>query len=184
MHKLKAYWQRLRQLQCRISTATNCWQLAAAARPAGRRRRGENHRVRRQASLIFHPPNCDCSYREGRYLLRTNLSADDGPVSGAATCSWCLWRKPSAPSKAIWACAFPSTITPERLKRTCWRPGLLFYITLRQRLKALAGGLMPRVVFENRPPCTRTCACPRPTLPRTAPGAPHRTKPTSPCWHG
>ena len=89
--------------------------------------------------------------REGRYLLRTNLSADN-------------------PGQ-IWRCYMQLVFVEEAFRTVKGDLGLrpiyhhkpgridahlfvafLAYclsITLRQRLKALAGGLMPRVVFEK-----------------------------------
>src|ERR1039457_2214868 len=89
--------------------------------------------------------------REGRYLLRSNLSADNPEL--------------------LWRCYLQLVVVEEAFRTLKGDLGLrpiyhhktgrieahlfvafLAYclsITLRQRLKALAGGLMPRVVFEK-----------------------------------
>jgi len=67
---------------------------------------------------------------------------------------------------------------PERIEAHLFVAFLAYClsITLRQRLKALAGGLMPRVVFEKL--ATLQLLDVRVPTPTTgvAPGAPHRTE--------
>jgi hypothetical protein len=89
--------------------------------------------------------------REGRYLLRTNLSADNPELlwrcymqrvfveEAFRTLKGDLGLRPIYHSK------------PQRIEAHLFVAFLAscLSITLRPRLKALAGGLMPRVVFEK-----------------------------------
>ena len=89
--------------------------------------------------------------REGRYLLRTNLSADHPEVR------WRCYLQLVFVEEAFRTLKGDLGLRPiyhhqaERIAAH-WFVAFLAYclsITLRQRLKALAGGLMPRVVFEK-----------------------------------
>jgi transposase len=155
-HKLKTLWQRLGEIQQQGLTRDQRLQKLGAARDrAGRVAAGlVQFAVSAEGKLTFaldrkklRTVRC----REGRYLLRTNLSADNPEL--------------------VWRCYMQLVFVEEAFRtlkgdlnlRPIYhhKPGrieahlfvaFLAYclaITLRQRLKALAGGLMPRVVFEK-----------------------------------
>ena len=155
---LKKYWKRLGELT-RLKNArraTNCCSKSARPRRRPARRRGLVDAVtchRRACSRISSiATSCASSRRrEGRYLLRTNLTADDPERSGAAICNWCLWRRRSARSKATWRCGRCIIKSRTAIEAHLFIAFLAYClaITLRQQLRGLAGGLMPRVVFEK-----------------------------------
>jgi transposase len=154
--KLKALWLRLKEIQQQDLTRDQRLEKLGGARDrAGRAVAGlVKTTVATEGQLTFTLDRAKLRavrHREGRYLLRTNLSADNPEL---------LWR------------CYMQLVFVEEAFRTLkgdlgWRPiyhhkadrieahlfvAFLAYclsITLRQRLKALAGGLMPRVVFEK-----------------------------------
>jgi hypothetical protein len=89
--------------------------------------------------------------REGRYLLRTNLSAADPAVV------WRCYMQLVAVEEAFRTLKGDLGLRPifhrkaERIEAHLFVAFLAYCLstTLRQRLRALAGGLMPRVVFEK-----------------------------------
>ena len=89
--------------------------------------------------------------REGRYLLRTNLSADNPELL------WRCYMQLVFVEEAFRTLKGDLGLRPiyhhkaERIQAHLFVAFLAYClnITLRQRLKALAGGLMPRVVFEK-----------------------------------
>lgn len=89
--------------------------------------------------------------REGRYLLRTNLSADNPELL------WRCYMQLVFVEEAFRTLKGDLGLRPiyhhkaERIEAHLFVAFLAYClnITLRQRLKALAGGLMPRVVFEK-----------------------------------
>ena len=154
--KLKALWERLGQLQKQELTRDQRLQKLGAARDRAGRLAASlvNVNVAADGALTFtldRPKLRAVRQREGRYLLRTNLSADN--------------------PEQIWRCYMQLVFVeeafrtlkgdlnlrpiyhhkPERIEAHLFVAFLAYClsITLRQRLKALAGGLMPRVVFEK-----------------------------------
>jgi hypothetical protein len=89
--------------------------------------------------------------REGRYLLRTNLRADDPELL------WRCYMQLVFVEEAFRTLKGDLGLRPiyhhraDRIEAHLFVAFLAYClsITLRQRLKALAGGLMPRVVFEK-----------------------------------
>jgi len=89
--------------------------------------------------------------REGRYLLRTNLSADNPELL------WRCYMQLVFVEEAFRTLKGDLGLRPiyhhksERIEAHLFVAFLAYClsITLRQRLKALAGGLMPRVIFEK-----------------------------------
>jgi transposase len=154
--RLRALWKRLGEIQAQDLTRDERLEKIGAARDrAGRAAAGLiETTVSAEGRLSFRLDRSrlrSTRRREGRYLLRTNLDANDPEL---------LWR------------CYMQLVFVEEAFRTlkgdlCVRPiyhqhierveahlfvAFLAYglsITLRQRLKALAGGLMPRVVFEK-----------------------------------
>jgi hypothetical protein len=154
--KLKAYWHRLGQLQRQaLSRDAVLEKLGAARARAGRVVAGlVKVTVSPAGNLTFVLDRAKLRTvrgREGRYLLRTNLSADDPEL---------LWR---CYMQLVFVEEAFRTLKGDLGLRPIYhhKPGriaahlfvaFLAYclsITLRQRLRTLAGGLMPRVVFEK-----------------------------------
>jgi transposase len=154
--KLKALWQRLHEIQTQDLTRDQRLEKLGGARArAGRAVAGlVRATVAAEGKLTFQLDRQKLRavrQREGRYLLRTNLSADN--------------------PERLWRCYLQLVFVEEAFRTLKGDLGLrpiyhqksgrieahlfvafLAYclsITLRQRLKALAGGLMPRVVFEK-----------------------------------
>ena len=151
--KLQTLWSRLHELQQQDLTRDQRLEKLGAARDrAGRAVAGlVKTAVDAAGKLTFSLDRNKLRAvrnREGRYLLRTNLTPTIRSCYGVVTCSWCrafrtlkgdLGLRPIYHHKA------------ERIEAHLFVAFLAYClnITLRQRLKALAGGLMPRVVFEK-----------------------------------
>ncbi len=154
--KLKRYWQRLHQLRQQDLTRDQLLEKLGAARDRAGRVAASlvNVTVSAAGQLTFTLDRAKLRTvrgREGRYLLRTNLGADD--------------------PERLWRCYMQLVFVEEAFRTLKGDLGLrpIFHhradrieahlfvaflayclsITLRQRLKALAGGLMPRAVFEK-----------------------------------
>ena len=154
--KLKAYWQRLHQLQTQALTRDERLQkLGAAQDRAGRAAAGlVAATVSAQGELTFtlnRKKLRTLCKREGRYLLRTNLSADNPELL------WRCYMQLVFVEEAFRTLKGDLNLRPiyhykaQRIEAHLFVAFLAYClsITLRQRLKALAGGLMPRVVFEK-----------------------------------
>jgi hypothetical protein len=89
--------------------------------------------------------------REGRYLLRTNLSADNPELLWRCYMQLAFVEEAFRTLKGDLGLRPIYHQKPERIEAHLFVAFLAYClsITLRQRLKALAGGLMPRVVFEK-----------------------------------
>lgn len=89
--------------------------------------------------------------REGRYLLRTNLSADHPELLWRCYMQLVFVEEAFRTLKGDLGLRPIYHYKPERIEAHLFVAFLAYClsITLRQRLKALAGGLMPRVVFEK-----------------------------------
>ena len=154
--RLKAYWRRLGQLrQQDLSRDALLEKLGAARARAGRVVTGlVKVTVSPEGKLTWALDRVKLRTvrsREGRYLLRTNRSAEDPEL---------LWR---CYMQLVWVEEAFRTLkgdlglrpiyhhTPARIEAHLFVAFLAYClsITLRQRLRALAGGLMPRVVFEK-----------------------------------
>jgi len=154
--KLKRLWQRLRELQEQDLTRDQLLEKLGAAR--GRAGRGAaglvNTTVAAEGKLTFSLDRKKLRTvrsREGRYLLRTNLSADNPELL------WRCYMQLVFVEEAFRTLKGDLGLRPiyhhkaERIEAHLFVAFLAYClsITLRQRLKALAGGLMPRVVFEK-----------------------------------
>ena len=153
---LKALWQRLREIQTQQLTRDQRLEKLGGARDRAGRAVAAlvKTSVDAEGKLTFtldRQKLRSVRRREGRYLLRTNLSADN--------------------PERLWRCYMQLVFVEEAFRTLKGDLGLrpvyhhkagrieahlfvafLAYclsITLRQRLKALAGGLMPRVVLEK-----------------------------------
>ena len=89
--------------------------------------------------------------REGRYLLRTNLGADDPELLWRCYMQLVFVEEAFRTLKGDLQLRPIYHQRPDRIEAHLFVAFLAYClsITLRQRLKALAGGLMPRVVFEK-----------------------------------
>jgi len=154
--KLQALWQRLQEIQQQDLTRDQRLEKLGGARDRAGRAVAAlvPTTVDAEGKLTFTLDRAKLRTvrsREGRYLLRTNLIADNPEL--------------------LWRCYMQLVFVEEAFRTLKGDLGLrpiyhhkagrieahlfvafLAYclsITLRQRLKALAGGLMPRVVFEK-----------------------------------
>jgi hypothetical protein len=89
--------------------------------------------------------------REGRYLLRTNLAADDPELIWRCYMQLVLVEEAFRTLKGDLGLRPIYHHNPERIEAHLFIAFLAYClaITLRQHLRAAAGGLMPRVVFEK-----------------------------------
>ena len=154
--KLKSHWQRLHELQEQDLTRDELLgKLGAARDRAGRLVAGlVKTNVSAEGQLTFKLDRArlrTARNREGRYLLRTNLSADNPERL------WRCYRQLVFVEEAFRTLKGDLGLRPiyhhraDRIEAHLFVAFLAYClsITLRQRLKALAGGLMPRVVFEK-----------------------------------
>lgn len=154
--KLKTLWQRLRQLQQQDLTRDQLLQKLGAARDrAGRAvARLVSTTVSAEGKLTFQLDRVRLRAvrgREGRYLLRTNLSAEDPELIWRCYMQLVFVEEAFRTLKGDLSLRPIYHHKPERIEAHLFVAFLAYClsITLRQRLKALAGGLMPRVVFEK-----------------------------------
>ncbi len=140
----------------KTSPATSAWKNSAArATAAGRAVAALVHTtVDAAGQLTFRLDRAKLRtvrQREGRYLLRTNLSADNPELL------WRCYMQLVFVEEAFRTLKGDLGLRPiyhhkaDRIEAHLFVAFLAYClsITLRQRLKALAGGLMPRVVFEK-----------------------------------
>jgi len=154
--KLKALWQRLGQIQQQdLTRDQRLEKLGGARERAGRAVAALVHtEVDADGQLRFHLEReklrAACR-REGRYLLRTNLSADNPELL------WRCYRQLVFVEEAFRTLKGDLSLRPIYHHKAARIEAHLFVaflayclsITLRQRLRGLAGGLMPRVVLEK-----------------------------------
>lgn len=154
--KLKALWQRLHEIQAQELTRDQRLEKLGGAR---------DRAGRAVAALV--PADVDAEgkltfqldrkklravrQREGRYLLRTNLSADNPELLWRCYMQLVFVEEAFRTLKGDLGLRPIYHQKPERIEAHLFVAFLAYglSITLRQRLKALAGGLMPRVVFEK-----------------------------------
>jgi hypothetical protein len=154
--KLKLLWQRLHQLQAQELTRDQLLEKLGAARDrAGRGVAGlVNTTVDAEGKLTFTLDRNKLRTvrrREGRYLLRTNLNADNPELLWRCYMQLVFVEEAFRTLKGDLGLRPIYHHKPERIEAHLFVAFLAYClsITLRQRLKALAGGLMPRVVFEK-----------------------------------
>jgi len=154
--KLKACWQRLHELQRQELTRDQLLEKLGAARDrAGRSVAGlVKTTVSAEGKLTFTLDRArlrTVRRREGRYLLRTNLSAEDPELLWRCYMQLVFVEEAFRTLKGDLGLRPIYHHKPERIQAHLFVAFLAYClsITLRQRLKALAGGLMPRVVFEK-----------------------------------
>ena len=154
--KLRALWQRLHELQGQDLTRDQRLEKLGAARDRAGRAVAAlvQTAVCAEGKLTFTLDRKKLRTvrgREGRYLLRTNLSADNPELL------WRCYMQLVFVEEAFRTLKGGLGLRPiyhhkaERIEAHLFVAFLAYClsITLRQRLKALAGGLMPRVVLEK-----------------------------------
>ena len=154
--KLNIYWQRLHELQQQQLTRDQLLEKLGAARDrAGRVVAGlVKTIVSNEGQLTFSLDRAKLRIvrqREGRYLLRTNLSADNPELLWRCYMQLVFVEEAFRTLKGDLGLRPIYHYKPKRIEAHLFVAFLAYClsITLRQRLKALAGGLMPRVVFEK-----------------------------------
>jgi len=154
--KLKALWQRLGEIQQQDLTRDQRLEKLGGARDrAGRAVSGlVKAEVDTEGKLTFSLDRARLRTvrgREGRYLLRTNLSADNPELLWRCYMQLVFVEEAFRTLKGDLGLRPIYHHKPERIQAHLFVAFLAYClsITLRQRLKALAGGLMPRVVFEK-----------------------------------
>ena len=154
--RLKTYWKRLHQVGQQDLTRDERLEKVGAARDrAGRLVAGlVVVSVSAEGRLSFRLERDKLRTvrrREGRYLLRTNLSADDPELLWRCYMQLVFVEEAFRTLKGDLGLRPIYHHKPERIEAHLFVAFLAYClsITLRQRLKALAGGLMPRVVLEK-----------------------------------
>ena len=154
--RLKAYWKRLGELQRqRPARDALLKKLGAAQERAGRI----------ATSLVTVDVSSDGALtyrldrdtlravrgREGRYLLRTNLAADDPELIWRCYMQLCFVEEAFRTLKGDLGLRPIFHQRPDRIEAHLFVAFLAYClsITLRQQLRGVAGGLMPRAVFEK-----------------------------------
>lgn len=154
--RLKALWRRLGEIQRQDLTRDQRLEKLGGARDrAGRGVAGlVRTTVDGAGELTFtldRKKLRDLRQREGRYLLRTNLSADNPGLLWRCYMQLVFVEEAFRTLKGDLGLRPVYHHKPERIEAHLFVAFLAYClsITLRQRLKALAGGLMPRAVFEK-----------------------------------
>lgn len=154
--QLKVLWQRLHEIQTQDLTRDQRLEKLGGARDrAGRAVAGlVPATVDAAGKLTFQLDRRKLRVvrqREGRYLLRTNLSADNPELLWRCYLQLVFVEEAFRTLKGDLGLRPIYHQKPERIQAHLFVAFLAYClsITLRQRLKALAGGLMPRVVFEK-----------------------------------
>lgn len=154
--KLKARWQRLGELQLQdLTRDQRLEKLGGARNRVGRAVAGlVKAEVDAEGKLTFSLDRAKLwtvRGREGRYLLRPNLSADNPELLWRCHLQLVFVEEAFRTLKGDLGLRPISQHKPERIEAPLFVAFLAYggSITLRQRLKALAGALMPRVVSEK-----------------------------------
>ena len=154
--KLKALWQRLKEIHRQELTRDQRIEKLGGARDRAGRAVAALVKTTVDASgqLTFQLDRDKLRWvrrREGRYLLRTNLSAEDPGLLWRCYMQLVFVEEAFRTLKGDLGLRPIYHQKPERIEAHLFVAFLAYClsITLRQRLKALAGGLMPRVVFEK-----------------------------------
>jgi hypothetical protein len=154
--RLKAYWKRLGELQRqRPARDVLLKKLGAAQERAGRVATSLVTLIVASDGALTYQLNRDelraVRGREGRYLLRTNLAADDPELIWRCYMQLCFVEEAFRTLKGDLGLRPIFHQRPERIEAHLFVSFLAYClsITLRQQLRGLAGGLMPRTVFEK-----------------------------------
>jgi transposase len=154
--KLKALWQRLGEIQQQDLTRDQRLEKLGGARDRAGRAVAALVKTTVDAAgkLAFTLERTKLRTvrrREGRYLLRTNLSADNPEMLWRCYMQLVFVEEAFRTLKGDLGLRPIYHHKPDRIEAHLFVAFLAYglSITLRQRLKALAGGLMPRVVLEK-----------------------------------
>jgi hypothetical protein len=154
--RLKTYWQRLGELQRqRPPRDVLLRKLGAAQEKAGRVATSLVTVEVASDGTLTHQLNRDqlrgVCRREGRYLLRTNLAAADPALIWRCYMQLCFVEEAFRTLKGDLGLRPIFHQRPDRIEAHLFVAFLAYClaVTLRQQLRGLAGGLMPRTVFEK-----------------------------------
>jgi hypothetical protein len=154
--RLKAYWKRLGQLQRQRPARDALLQkLGAAQERAGRIATSLVAVDVAADGALTYQLNRDALRatrgREGRYLLRTNLTADDPELIWRCYMQLCFVEEAFRTLKGDLGLRPIFHQRPDRIEAHLFVAFLAYClsITLRQQLRGVAGGLMPRAVLEK-----------------------------------
>jgi len=154
--RLKAYWQRLGELQRQQPPRDQLLKkLGAAQERAGRRATNlVTVEVTSDGALVYQLDRDKLRAvrsREGRYLLRTNLAADDPELIWRCYMQLCFVEEAFRTLKGDLGLRPIFHQRPDRIEAHLFIAFLAYclMITLRQQLRTHAAGLMPRVVLEK-----------------------------------
>ena len=154
--RLKAYWQRLGELQRQRPARDELLKkLGAAQEKAGRIATGlVTVAVASDGALTYRLDRAKLRAvrgREGRYLLRTNLAADDPALIWRCYMQLCFVEEAFRTLKGDLGLRPIFHQRSDRIEAHLFVAFLAYClsITLRQQLRGLAGGLMPRAVFDK-----------------------------------
>ena len=154
--RLKAYWKRLGELQ-RLQPPRDVLlrKLGAAQERAGRVATSlVTVEVAGDGALVYQLDRDKLRAvrtREGRYLLRTNLAADDPGLIWRCYMQLCSVEEAFRTLKGDLGLRPIFHQRPDRIEAHLFVAFLAYCLqtTLRQQLRGHAVGLMPRVVFEK-----------------------------------
>jgi len=154
--RLKAYWKRLGELQRqRPARDLLLRKLGAAQERAGRIATNlVRVEVASDGALTYHLLRDELRAvrgREGRYLLRTNLTADDPELIWRCYMQLCFVEEAFRTLKGDLGLRPIFHQRPDRIEAHLFVAFLAYCLmtTLRQQLRGHAAGLMPRVVIEK-----------------------------------
>lgn len=154
--RLKAYWQRLGELQRqRPARDALLKKLGAAQERAGRSATGlVTVEVAQDGALTYQLDRARLRTvrgREGRYLLRTNLAADDPALIWRCYMQLCHVEEAFRTLKGDLGLRPIFHRDPDRIEAHLFVAFIAYCLltTLRQQLRGQAAGLMPRVVLEK-----------------------------------
>jgi hypothetical protein len=154
--RLKAYWKRLGELQRqRPPRDVLLKKLGAAQERAGRGATSlVTAEVASDGALVYQLDRDKLRAvrrREGRYLLRTNLAADDPELIWRCYMQLCFVEEAFRTLKGDLGLRPIFHQRPDRIEAHLFVAFLAYCLltTLRQQLRGHAAGLMPRVVFEK-----------------------------------
>ncbi len=153
---LKKYWKRLTELAAQKTSRDNLLKkLGAAQAEAGRIVNGLVDAQVSAEGVLTYRLNRDqlraVRSREGRYLLRTNMSADDPQLLWKCYMQLCHVEEAFRTLKGDLGLRPIYHSKPARIEAHLFVAFLAYCLmtTLRQKLRALAPGLMPRIVLEK-----------------------------------
>jgi hypothetical protein len=154
--RFKAYWKRLIELKKQAPKRDELLKkIGAAQEKAGRVVKSlVKVEVSPEGVLTFRLERekfMQTRSREGRYLLRTNLAADDPELIWRCYMQLCFVEEAFRTLKGDLGLRPIYHQRPDRVEAHLFVAFLAYClsITLRQQLRKVAGGLMPRSVFEK-----------------------------------